>query len=54
LLVIRRRGAGDSAGGIPAPRKSKESPQVARVQGGIPQVRRSTGSIPQQRGYEIY
>lgn len=45
--VVRRRGAGETNGGIPAPRKSKESPQVARVQG-IPQTRRSTGSIPQK------
>ncbi|XP_066928628.1 uncharacterized protein [Clytia hemisphaerica] len=46
--VARRRGAGSDAG-IPAPRKSKESPQIARVQGGIPQSRKSTGSIPQMR-----
>ncbi|XP_066928631.1 uncharacterized protein [Clytia hemisphaerica] len=49
--VARRRGAGSDAG-IPAPRKSKESPQIARVQGGIPQSRKSTGSIPQMRSSE--
>lgn len=47
---IRRRAPGDSGGDVPAPRKSKESPQVARIGGGIPQVRKSTGSIPQRSG----
>ena len=52
-IVVRRRGAGSDAG-IPAPRKSKESPQVARIQGGIPQARKSTGSIPQMRRYYYF